>query len=109
MKSRFDPKVLLYQSQKIKVRALRAVETVERLIGARPGQKLEVNFRAGSLENTVRRIGQRVVVALIAAANVFAAGMTVSVATVADWVPETFAAVAGLLFLWLIVDGWRQR
>jgi hypothetical protein len=29
-----------YRSQKLKVRAIRVIESVERLIGARPGQKL---------------------------------------------------------------------
>ena len=43
MRSTLKPKTLLYQSQKLKVRALRAIETFERLIGARPGQKLVVN------------------------------------------------------------------
>ena len=46
MGGKLDPKALFYQTQKFKVRAMRVVEAVERLIGARPGQKLEVNFRA---------------------------------------------------------------
>jgi ubiquinone biosynthesis protein len=53
--AKLDPKTLFYQSQRMKVRFLRVVEAVERLIGARPGQKLEVNFRAATLEQTVRR------------------------------------------------------
>jgi ubiquinone biosynthesis protein len=59
MKTTLSPKTLLYQLQKLKVRALRAIETFERLIGARPGQKLVVNFRAGALEETVHRAGRR--------------------------------------------------
>ena len=38
---------------------MRVVEAVERSIGARPGQKLEVNFRATTLEQTIRRAGRR--------------------------------------------------
>jgi predicted unusual protein kinase regulating ubiquinone biosynthesis (AarF/ABC1/UbiB family) len=58
MGAKADLKTLFYQSQKMKVRFLRVVEAVERLIGARPGQKLEVNFRAASLEMTVRAAGR---------------------------------------------------
>ena len=46
---------------------MRVVEAVERLIGARPGQKLEVNFRATTLEQTIRRAGRRLALALTAA------------------------------------------
>ena len=109
VKSKLNPKTLLYQSQKLKVRAVRAIETFERLIGARPGQKLEVNFRAGSLEDTVRRVGRRLALGLIAAASVFATGFTAVSTTVADWVPPTFGAIAGLLTLGLVIDLVRRR
>ena len=109
MKSKLNPKVLLYQSQKLKVRVVRAIETFERLIGARPGQKLEVNFRAGSLENTVRRVGRRIALGLIAAASVFAAGFTVVSTSVKEWVPEAFGVVAAVLTLGLVVDLMRRR
>src|ERR1700731_5284594 len=48
VRSKLDPKTLLYESQKLKVRALRLIETFERLIGARPGQKLPATFTATS-------------------------------------------------------------
>ena len=50
MGAKLDPKTLFYQAQRFKVRFEKVVEAIERLIGARPGQKLEVNFRAASLE-----------------------------------------------------------
>lgn len=53
MGSALDPNTLAYQTQKLKVRAERVVEAVEHLIGARPGQKLVVNFKANSLEEMV--------------------------------------------------------
>jgi hypothetical protein len=59
VRSKLDPKTLLYESQKLKVRAMRVIETFERLIGARPGQKLAVNFHATSLEDVVRQTGRR--------------------------------------------------
>src|SRR4029453_9211320 len=42
MGGKLDPQALFYRTQRLKVRFLRMVEAIERLIGARPGQKLEV-------------------------------------------------------------------
>jgi ubiquinone biosynthesis protein len=52
------------------------VEAVERLIGARPGQKLEVNFRAATLETTIRRAGRRLALALTAGAAILGTALT---------------------------------
>ncbi len=109
MGSKLDPKALFYQSQRIKVRFLRIVEAVERLIGARPGQKLEVNFRAASLENTIRRAGRRLALGLTAGAAVLATGLTVAAERVSDWIPLGFGALAGLLTVGLIVDLLRRN
>ncbi|MGH2527852.1 MAG: AarF/UbiB family protein [Actinomycetota bacterium] len=109
MGSKLDPKALFYQSQRIKVRFLRIVEAVERLIGARPGQKLEVNFRAASLENTIRRAGRRLALGLTAGAAVLATGLTVAAERVSDWIPVGFGALAGLLTVGLIVDLLRRN
>ncbi len=89
--------------------AVRAIETFERLIGARPGQKLVVNFRANSLEDTVRRAGRRLALGLIAAASVFATGFTAVSTAVADWVPSTFGIAAALLTFGLIIDLVRRH
>ncbi|MGH8477832.1 MAG: AarF/UbiB family protein [Methylococcales bacterium] len=108
-RSTLNPRTLLYQSQKLKVRAVRAIETFERLIGARPGQKLEVNFRANSIEDTVRRMGYRLALGLTAAATVLATGLTVVSTSVAAWVPASFGIAAGLLTLGLLIDLMRQH
>ena len=109
MGSKLDLKAIFYQAQKMKVRALRVIEAVERLIGARPGQKLEVNFRAATLETTIRRAGRRLALGLTAGAAILATGLTALSTRVAGWVPATFAAVAGLLTLGLLVDLIRSR
>ncbi|MGH8549044.1 MAG: AarF/UbiB family protein [Methylococcales bacterium] len=108
-RSMLNPRTLLYQSQKLKVRAVRAIETFERLIGARPGQKLEVNFRANSIEDTVRRMGYRLALGLTAAATVLATGLTVVSTNVAAWVPASFGLAAGLLTLGLLIDLMRRH
>ena len=109
VRSKLDPKTLLYESQKLKVRAIRVIETFERLIGARPGQKLAVNFHATSLEDVVRQTGHRVALGLTAAASILAAGLTAVSTTLAHWVPVTFGVVGGLLIFGLIVDALRRR
>ena len=104
-----DPRALVYQSQKLKVRAERVVEAIEHLIGARPGQKLVVNFKANSLEDTVRRTGRRLAVGLTAAASILASGLTATSTTAADWVSVSFGIVAGLLIIGLVLDLARGR
>ncbi|MCM3901857.1 MAG: AarF/UbiB family protein [Pyrinomonadaceae bacterium] len=109
MGAALNPKTLVYQAQKFKVRALRVIEAVEHLIGASPGQKLVVNFQANSLEDMVRRTGRRLVLGLTAAASVLASGITVTSTVVPAWVPITFGVVAGLLTVGLVIDLLRGR
>jgi predicted unusual protein kinase regulating ubiquinone biosynthesis (AarF/ABC1/UbiB family)/nucleotide-binding universal stress UspA family protein len=109
MGSKLDLKAVFYQTQKIKVRAMRVIEAVERLIGARPGQKLEVNFRAASLENTIRRAGRRLALGLTAGAAILATGLTALSTRTAAWVPGAFAIVAGMLTLGLLIDLLPRR
>jgi hypothetical protein len=110
MGTALNPKTLIYQSQKLKVRALRVIEAVENLVGARPGgQKLVVNFQANSLEDIVRHTGRRLTLGLTAAASVLASGLTVTSMVVPTWVPLTFGVVAGLLTVGLVIDLLRGR
>jgi predicted unusual protein kinase regulating ubiquinone biosynthesis (AarF/ABC1/UbiB family) len=108
MGAKLDPKALFYQSQRLKVRFLRVVEAVERLIGARPGQKLEVNFRAAKLEDTIRRAGRRLALGLTAGAALLASGLTAISERVPTWVPVTFGVVGGLLTLGMVFDIVRR-
>jgi ubiquinone biosynthesis protein len=110
MGTKLDPTSLFYQTQRFRVRFAKVVEAVERLIGARPGQKLEVNFRAATLETTIRRAGRRLAISLTAGAAILATAMTaVSSDRVARWVPLVFGIIsAGMLFA-LLVDLIRKR
>ena len=108
IKSKLNLKTLIYQSQKLKVRVSRTIDTLEQLTGARPGQKLVVNFRANSLERTVRRAGRQLVLGLIATASVFATGYTVVSTTVAGWVPIAFGVLAALCIVGLIINLLRS-
>ncbi len=109
MGSKLDPKAIFYQVQRLRVRAMRVIEAVERLIGARPGQKLEVNFRAASLERTVRRAGRRLAIGLVAAAALLGTAITATSTKVDSWVPLTLGAVGLLFVVGLVVDLVRDR
>jgi predicted unusual protein kinase regulating ubiquinone biosynthesis (AarF/ABC1/UbiB family) len=107
--ARLDPKAMFFQFQKLRVRAAKVIEAVERLIGARPGQKLEVNFRAASLERTVRRAGRRLALGVVAAAALLGAAITTTSDRVASWVPLLIGGIGVLFTIGLIVDLIRDR
>jgi ubiquinone biosynthesis protein len=109
MGAKTDPKALFYQSQRLKVRFMRVVEAVERLIGARPGQKLEVNFRATTLETTIRRAGRRLALALTAGAAMLGTALTAVSDKVTWWLPVAFGVAAFVLTVGLVVDLARKR
>ncbi len=109
MSAKIDPKALFYQLQRMKVRGMRVIEALERLIGARPGQKLEVNFRAASLEQTVRRAGRRLALGLVAAAALLGAAITTTSDRTKEWVPLTLGAIGLAFTIGLVVDLVRDR
>jgi predicted unusual protein kinase regulating ubiquinone biosynthesis (AarF/ABC1/UbiB family) len=104
VRAKLDPQVVVYEAQKPRMRALRMLETLERVVGARTGQNLEVNFRSNTIEDTVRRTGRRLALGLIAAACVLAAGFTAASTATAGWVSGAFVVTAAILTLALIVD-----
>jgi predicted unusual protein kinase regulating ubiquinone biosynthesis (AarF/ABC1/UbiB family)/nucleotide-binding universal stress UspA family protein len=109
MGAKLDPTALFYQSQRIKVRVLKVVEALERLIGARPGQKLEVNFRAATLETTIRRAGRRLALSLTAGAAILGTALTAVSDRVASWVPVAFGVAAAALTFGLLFDLVRKH
>ena len=109
MGGKLDAKALFYQAQRFKVRALKVVEAVERLIGARPGQKLEVNFRAASLEQTVRRAGRRLALGAVAAAALLGTAIVATSDRVAGWVPIALGVIGLLFTVGLLADLFRDR
>lgn len=107
VKQKLSTKTMLYEAHKLKIRATRFFETVEKLIGAKPGQNLEVKFLAHSLEDGVRRTGRQLTIGLIATASLFSAGFTHS--SPDRWTPIAFGTVGALLTLGLLVDMVRRR
>ena len=109
VRERLSPQTLFYEGQKLKVRLTRLVEAFERLAGARPGPKLQVNFAAERLENTVRRAGRRLAVGVITGAALLGTAITASSSSVASWVPVALAAVGGVFLVLLLADILRRR
>jgi len=107
VKQKLSTKTMLYEAHKLKIRATRFFETVEKLIGAKPGQNLEVKFLAHSLEDGVRRTGRQLTVGLIATASLFSAGFTAG--SPERWPPIAFGTVGAILTLFLLVDMARGR
>jgi predicted unusual protein kinase regulating ubiquinone biosynthesis (AarF/ABC1/UbiB family) len=99
-----------YESQKLRVRVTRVVEAFERMTGARPGAKLQVDFRGtGPLEDTIRMAARRLALAVTAAGALVATGTTAASTHVADWVPITLGAVGGALTIGLILELFSKR
>lgn len=109
MLERLDPKKLFYEAQKVKVRLSRIAEAFERLAGARPGPKLQVNFTAERLEDTVRRVGRRLSAGIIAGAALLGSAITAASERVVEWIPVSLGVVGAGFTLFLLGDLVRRR
>jgi ubiquinone biosynthesis protein len=109
LKKHADPQQLYYDAEKLKLRVVRFVDAVERAAGARPGQKLQVDFLgAASIEDAIRSAGRRLALAAGTAAGLVGAAATASAGT-AGWIPIIFGGVAGVFGAWLGLDLARRR
>jgi predicted unusual protein kinase regulating ubiquinone biosynthesis (AarF/ABC1/UbiB family)/nucleotide-binding universal stress UspA family protein len=105
-----DPRRIFYETQKMKVRLVRMVEAVERVTGARPGPKLQIQFRGiEGLEANMRRAGRRLSLALTATGALLATAITASSTHVASWISIVLGVTGGLLTLGLVGDLLRRR
>lgn len=105
IRGRADPQRLVYDAQKLKLRLTRLAEAFERLSGARPGPKLQVQFSGTErLEDTIRKAARRVSLGIIAGTFIIAMGVTANSTRVGDWLPITLGVVGSLLATGLIAD-----
>jgi ubiquinone biosynthesis protein len=110
LRSSLDPQRTLYEAQKLKLRLSRLIEAFERITGARPGVKLQVDFRGTEpIERTIGQAGRRLALALVAGCAFVAGGVTDASANVGGWVPVMLFCVAGVLTVWLLADLARRR
>jgi ubiquinone biosynthesis protein len=99
-----NPKWVFYESQKLKVRIIRLIEALERLTGARPGPKLQVNFRAERLEDIVRRTGRRLSLGATASAALLGATRIAGIDRTPRAVPLALGTLGSALALRLLID-----
>jgi predicted unusual protein kinase regulating ubiquinone biosynthesis (AarF/ABC1/UbiB family) len=104
-----DPKRLYYDAQKLRARATRLIEGVERIVGARPGERLEVRFRGPELERTIQHAARQIALAFVAAGTWTATGATAASDQVGDWAPLLLGILATVVTAWLLIDLWRTR
>lgn len=99
-----NPKWMFYESQKLRMRITRLVEALERLTGARPGPKLQVNFRAERLEEIVRRTGRRLSLGATASAALLGATRIAGNDRTPRSVPLALGTLGGALAVRLLAD-----
>ena len=110
LKEGADPPRLFYEAQKARLRVTRLLEAMEGVTGARPGPKLQIDFRdAGALEETIRTAARRISLGLTAGAALIATGVTAASEHVGGWVPITLASLAGVVTAGLGLDLLRGR
>ena len=100
-----EPKRLFYDVSKLKLRAERLIESFERISGARPGQRLQVDVRGITpLEQTIRVAARRVALAVTAGSALVATGATAAAAQLAGWVPISLGSIGGAFTALLLLD-----
>jgi ubiquinone biosynthesis protein len=105
-----DPQRVVYEMQKLKLRASRLLEGIERLTGSRPGPGLQIELRGSrTLEDAIRRAGRRIALAFASGAALLAAVLAAAADSIDSWVPITLGTAAGLAGLALVVDLARRR
>jgi ubiquinone biosynthesis protein len=103
-----DPKRIFYELQKLEVRANALVEAIERIAGARPGARMQIDLKGTTpLEDTIRTAARALALAIAAGSCLVAAGSTAS-AHVAAWIPISLGAAGGVLTLMLLLDLRRR-
>ncbi|MBD0291310.1 MAG: universal stress protein [Thermoleophilia bacterium] len=104
-----NPARVYYEAEKLRLRMSRIVEAIERATGARPGAKLQVEFRgAPELEAAILRTGMRLALGAATAAGIVATGLTVSSTRKDRRVAGAFGAVAAASAAWLGSDLVRR-
>jgi ubiquinone biosynthesis protein len=104
-----DPKRLGYEFQKVRLRVLRVLESLERVVGARPGPRTALRFETTALESTLRVASRRLALGIAAGFATLASALTFGSERAGGWLAIAFGATGGLLVLALLVDLVRDR
>jgi ubiquinone biosynthesis protein len=104
-----NPQKAVYEVQKLKLRATRLIEGIERLTGARPGPGLQIELRGSrNLEEAIRRAGRRIALAFGGGAALLSAVLAAAASSIDLWVPITLGIVSGIADVVLALDLARK-
>jgi len=105
-----DPKKIFYETQKARVRLVRLLEAVEGAVGARPGARLQVDFRGTEpLEDTIDRASRRLSLALGVGGALVATAVSANSTQAPRWMPAIMGGIGSLFAARLLVDRSRRR
>jgi predicted unusual protein kinase regulating ubiquinone biosynthesis (AarF/ABC1/UbiB family) len=105
-----NPRRVVYEGQKLIVRLTRLMEGFERVLGARSGPSLQVQFRGTErLESVIRRAGRRMALAVAGSAATLGAAITAASPRLVVWVPAGLGALGAVLIVALLLDLVRPR
>jgi ubiquinone biosynthesis protein len=105
-----NPRQLFYEAEKVRFRAARVLEGMERVVGLQPGGGLQVDLKGNAgLEGAIGSAARRIALGLAAASSLVATAVTASAADAAGWATPAFGATAGVLSAALLLDVFRRR
>ncbi len=105
-----SPRQLFYDAQKLRVRVDRVLESLERVVGARPGSGLSVQIPDNQpLIGAISHAGRRIALGLTAATALVATAVTATADDAPAWTTPLCGGVAALLSGGLLVDGLRRE
>jgi ubiquinone biosynthesis protein len=105
-----DPKKIFYETQKARVRLVRLLEAIEGAVGARPGARLQVDFRGTEpLEETIDHASRRLSLALGLGGTLVAAAVTANSERVPRWVTAMTGGIGSALAARLFMERSRRR
>lgn len=100
-----NPRTLVYEGEKLRLRASRLLEALESATGARPGRNLQVDFQGTRpLEETVRGAGRRLALGAAGGAALVATAISAGAARPVLWLTILLGAVGAGLLVWLLAD-----
>ena len=105
-----DPKKIFYETQKARVRLVRLLEAVEGAVGARPGARLQIDFRGTEpLEDTIDRASRRLSLALGVGGALVATAVSANSTQAPRWMPAIMGGIGSLFAARLLADRSRRR
>jgi ubiquinone biosynthesis protein len=105
-----DPKKIFYETQKARVRLVRLLEAVEGAVGARPGARLQIDFRGTEpLEDTIDRASRRLSLALGVGGALVATAVSANSTQAPRWMSAIMGGIGSLFAARLLADRSRRR